>query len=460
MSEQSGVDNIEHDFHQPNSGNENQMLCPIPRDLNSVDALKLNDYQQLGESGCQLAAAVRHRLRFETFLAELSSRFINVSADQVDAQIVWGLQRIVEILDLDRCGLGEVSVDGKQLIVTHSYQLPGIPPSEKILIDSRFPIYSKMVHQGAVIRLPDDLPLDATREREYCRQVGLKSNLTIPLMSMGKVVGGIGFSSFRKTRILLDDLIPRLRLVGDIFTNALTRKRSDQLLATKEQDLRQASERLQQLTSNLIEAQEEERRRIAREMHDDWAQRLAGLGIDLAKLKEHLQPDESALTELDGIHQQLANLSNNVHSLSRQLHPSILEDLGLIEAINSECRAFSEREKILVDFVASQRLTKVELNIGLCLYRVAQEALRNVAKHASVNKVLVELQQVEGELILRIKDHGIGFDQNCKRSSPGLGLSSMEERVALIGGTLLIKSDIDKGTVIEVRVDVESQEQE
>ena len=136
--------------------------------------------------------------------------------------------------------------------------------------------------------MPDDLPPEATEEREYCLQTGMKSNVTIPLMVMGSTVGGIGFSSFRSHRILPDELIPRLRLVGDIFTNALARKRADEALSAKEQLLRQAKDGLRQLNTKLLVSQEEERSRIAREMHDDWTQRLAILGIDAAKLENQL----------------------------------------------------------------------------------------------------------------------------------------------------------------------------
>jgi hypothetical protein len=104
--------------------------------------------------GCPLAADSKQRFQFETLLSELSAKFINVSADQVDSQIKWGLQRIVELLGIDRSGLGQVSADRKQIVVTHSYELPGIPPSAGFMLDSRFPYFAKMVHQGAVIRLP------------------------------------------------------------------------------------------------------------------------------------------------------------------------------------------------------------------------------------------------------------------------------------------------------------------
>ena len=274
------------------------------------------------------------------------------------------------------------------------------------MLDSQFPTYARMIHQGMVIRLPDDMPPDATQEREYFLRVGLKSNVTIPLMVMGTVVGGIGFSSFRSPIRMPDELIPRLRLVGDIFTNALARKRADEALSVKEQSLRRAKDGLRQLAAKLLHSQEEERRRIAREMHDDWTQRLAILGIETAKLERQLDTKATALPLLHAIREQLVSLSEDVHDLSRQLHPSILDDLGLVEALRSECAGFSRREEIAIDYRPGKVPDNVPKDVALCVYRVAQEALRNVAKHAAVKEASLTLVAAETELMLRVQDQG------------------------------------------------------
>lgn len=427
-------------------------ICPVSVMAPQIATMSSGLCHTLEGAGCPLASDVYHRLQFETLLTELSAKFINVPASQVDSQIEWGLRRIVDLLGIDRCGLGQVSGDRKQLVVTHSYQLPGIPPSSKLMLDSQFPTFAKMVHQGLVIRLPDDMPPEATQERTYFRQVGLKSNVTIPLMAMGTVVGGIGFSSFRSQRRLPDELIPRLRLVGDIFTNALARKRADETLSANEQLLRQAKDGLSRLATKLLYSQEEERRRIAREMHDDWTQRLALLGIETAKLEEHLDVNGPALPLLQAIREQLISLSEDVHDLSRQLHPSILDDLGLVEALRSECTGFSRREAIAVDYRPDNVPAKLSKDVTLCVYRVAQEALRNVAKHAAVKEASLTLFANETELMLRVQDQGSGFDPKNGHAQAGLGLSSMEERVRLVQGECSFTSAPGQGTTIEVRV--------
>ncbi len=431
------------------------ITCPVSIVPAGISSQSSDLYGALKDAGCPLAEDFHQRLYFESLLTELSSKFVNVPASQVDSQILWGLQRIVEVLRIDRSGLGQVSADRKEFQVTHSYQMPGVPASANFMLDRQFPFFARKLRQGVVIRLPDDLPPEASEEREYCFQTGMISNVTIPLMVMGSTVGGIGFSSFRSHRILPDELIPRLRLVGDIFTNALARKRADEALSAKEQLLRQAKDGLRQLNTKLLVSQEEERSRIAREMHDDWTQRLAVLGIEAAKLEGQLGTESEALPLVRTIREQLVNLAEDVHELSRQLHPSIIQDLGLAEALRSECNSFTRREKILVDYISENVPTNMPNEIALCIYRVAQESLRNVAKHAAVNKVSLKLVATGRELILNVSDEGVGFQSENGSSQPGIGLSSMEERVHLINGSFVIKSEPGRGTTVEVRVPLE-----
>jgi signal transduction histidine kinase len=187
-------------------------------------------------------------------------------------------------------------------------------------------------------------------------------------------------------------------------------------------------------------------------MHDDWTQRLAVLSIDIAKLEKHLGAPETALPLLRTMQAQLVSLSEDMHALSRQLHPSILDDLGLVEALRSECASFSRREGIVVVYRPEEIPTTLAKDVALCLYRVAQEALRNLAKHARVKEAWVSLSATGPEMLLRVQDKGVGFDLAAVRSEPGLGLSSMEERVRLIQAKLSITSAPERGTTVEVRV--------
>jgi two-component system, NarL family, sensor kinase len=431
------------------------LRCPLPPRPMGVDELNPDLCSFLEDSGCPLASAVQERLRFETMLADLSATFVNLPANQVDSQIELALGRLVEFLEVDRGGLAEVLVNQKQLVITHSYHGPRVPLLPRIIVNDQLPWYAKTIYQGEILRLsklPDDLPPEATQEREYCTQVGLKSHLMIPLKVMGSIAGAIGFGSFIGSRDWPDDLIQRLRLVGEIFTNALARKRADEDLRAREQSLRQTREDLRMLAAKLLHAQEEERRRIAREMHDDWTQRLALLGIDIGKLEKHIGTREKALPLLRTMQEQLVGLSEDMHDLSRQLHPSILDDLGLVEALRSECASFSRRERIEVLYHSEKIPTALPKDVALCVYRVAQEALRNLAKHAGVTEAWVSFIATEEELLLRVEDKGVGFDQAVVPSQPVLGLSSMEERVRLIRAKLSVTSTPGRGTKVEVRV--------
>jgi signal transduction histidine kinase len=247
-------------------------------------------------------------------------------------------------------------------------------------------------------------------------------------------------------------LVQRLRLVGEIFTNALARKRGDEALRAQERALQKTREELRGLAARLIRAQEEERRRIAREMHDDWTQRLAVLAIETTKFEQQLGLSPPGRAQLQEIRVGLVSLAEDVHALSRQIHPSILDDLGLVEALRSECASFTRREGLEVHYQPAEAPTNVSKDVALCLYRVAQEALRNVAKHAAAREALVTLAIEGSDLVLRVQDHGAGFDPAAARSEQGLGLSSMHERVALIQATLSVTSSPGQGTTVEARV--------
>src|SRR5262245_32048156 len=216
---------------------EGHVRCPLPVQPQRLDGITSDLCNVLEEAGCPLAPLVQERLRFETLLAELSATFVNLPADQVDSQIESALQRLVVFLGIERGGLAELLVDEKQLVITHSYHMPGVPLLPRIIVNEQLPWYAKTIYQGEVLRLcrlPDDLPPEVTQEREYCLRVGLKSHLMIPLKVMGSVVGAIGFGSFHRYRDWPDDLIQHLRLVGEIFTNALARKRANTVIGESE----------------------------------------------------------------------------------------------------------------------------------------------------------------------------------------------------------------------------------
>jgi two-component system, sensor histidine kinase and response regulator len=213
---------------------------------------------------------------------------------------------------------------------------------------------------------------------------------------------------------------------------------------------RHAEEAVRRLAGRLLTAQEEERRRVAREMHDDLTQRLAVLAIEAGRLEQELASSGKDSGRLRSMKDQLIRLSTDVHALSRQLHPSILDDLGLADALRSECGSFSQREGIAVRCSLEEVPRGISRDVALCLYRVAQEGLRNIAKHAKAKEAIVSLAASDEGILLSIEDAGAGFVPGQVSGKPGLGLASMEERARLIGGDLSIRSEPGKGTLIEV----------
>jgi PAS domain S-box-containing protein len=205
------------------------------------------------------------------------------------------------------------------------------------------------------------------------------------------------------------------------------------------------------LLRRLVHAQEEERRRIARELHDDLTQRLAVLAIDAGTI-EHLpgSPPEVGI-RARRMHEQLVALSESVHSLSRQLHPSILDDLGLVDALRSECLSLEQRDGIAVKYHARDIPTDLPRGVALCVYRVAQEALRNIARHARSPRASVRLVATRQELVLRVRDWGVGFGPVAPGRS-GLGLESMRERARLTRARLTVRSRPGEGAQITLRV--------
>jgi len=209
-----------------------------------------------------------------------------------------------------------------------------------------------------------------------------------------------------------------------------------------------AEEALADMTRKLIEAQEQERARIGRELHDDINQRLAMLAIEL----DQLQGDPFEVQRrLQNFRKEVVEISNDVQALSHDLHSSKLEYLGVVAGIKSWCKEFAERQTAEIDF-RHDVSSVLPFEIGLTLFRVLQEAVHNAIKHGAVKRIEVQLREESGEIHLVVSDSGRGFDVAAALRGRGLGLTSMRERVRLVNGTIAIDSKPTGGTTIHVRV--------
>lgn len=206
---------------------------------------------------------------------------------------------------------------------------------------------------------------------------------------------------------------------------------------------------LADVSRKLLDAQEKERNRIGRELHDDINQRLAMLAVELEQLQDNPSEVRSRVQEL---RKQTTEISDDVQALSHELHSSKLEYLGAVGGMKSWCKEFGERQGIQIEFKSTEVQTSVAPEVGLCLFRVLQEALHNAAKHSGVKRIEVQLREDSGEIHLVISDLGRGFDWETVMQGRGLGLASMQERVRLVNGTIAIQSKPMGGTTIHVRV--------
>ena len=224
-------------------------------------------------------------------------------------------------------------------------------------------------------------------------------------------------------------------------------------LSESQEKLRQSHTQIRQLLGKLINAEEAERRRISRELHDDLNQKIATLSMGISQLKRKLpMPEPTLVVELDQLRENAATLTNDVRTLSHQLHPAVLEHLGLVSALESYISNFKAEEQIDVVLTAEMGTERIPFQVSICLYRVALEALRNVSRHSGASSAAISLKRFDGAIELQVADSGKGFDVESFKNGGGLGLVSVEERLRLLQGSCEIYSAPGRGTRMVVRV--------
>ena len=223
-------------------------------------------------------------------------------------------------------------------------------------------------------------------------------------------------------------------------------------------DRKLAEEALSHVSHRLIEAQEQERSRIARELHDDIGQRLSLLVVELERLQQNSYDTPAEVcVRIDELRKQALEIVTDVQSLSHELHSSKLEYLGIVPAMRGFCKELSQQQRVEIDFQSHDVPNPVSHDISLCLFRVLQEALHNSVKHSGVHHFEARLWGASGQIHLEVRDTGSGFDSEAIKESRGLGLISMQERLRLLDGTLSIESQPTSGTTIYARVPLSAE---
>jgi signal transduction histidine kinase len=248
----------------------------------------------------------------------------------------------------------------------------------------------------------------------------------------------------------------QLFLIGGLITQRARRRGAERALLARETTLRTSYERIRQLNGRLISAQEAARSDIARELHDDVCQELVGMTMVVSRLRRasgQLQED-STQEALCALESTVIGVVEGIRRLSHDLHPATLRLIGLPAALRAHCIEVEQRHDLQVCFSTWGNLEGIPPDVALCLFRIAQEALRNAAVHGEARQLTVALARVSGGIQLTVRDNGRGFDFDAMRQQGGLGLISLEERARLVGGTVRILSSPNHGTTIRVRVPV------
>jgi len=493
-------------------------------------------------------------------ISEIATNFINVRWQEIDGQIQRGLEQVRRLLQVDRASVFEFE-SSKGFTLRYSVVNPElkmeIAPAH--ISSEQVPWSLPQLLRGEIILINDlnELPQNA-REKETFGHRPVCSAAIVPLGTEGSVAGVLTLVSLVALKTWPHAVMPQLKILGEIFHNALQRKHAMQALAESElrfrhtadsapmlvwmsgvdklrtyfnqgwleftgrkleeemgegwvkgvhpedveaclftynhsfdarqplrmeyrlrrrdgvyrwvldigvprfdaeksflgfvgscvdiTDRKSAEEAVLNFSGKLINAQEEERRRIARELHDDVGQRLALLSIELDKLRN--APQAPLQANASSLWNQTTDIANIVRQMSHNLHASGLDLLGLPAALGALCREFTQGEPIEINFTHDNVPDRVRPEVKLCFYRVVQEALQNVSKHSHARGVKIELKAGDGDLKLLIMDDGVGFAAD-QGPILGLGLASMKERLKSIGGTIKVSSGPTRGTIIE-----------
>ena len=281
--------------------------------------------------------------------------------------------------------------------------------------------------------------------------VKIRSFCSVPILSSSEgVLGTVGLYS-DDSREPDEQETEVARNAAHLASVAIEHAHAREALTKSEASLRESHEEIRHLAARLIAAQEQERQRVSRELHDGLNQELAALSFEIGRLRTEVPEEQPGMrNRLGELQARAIALIDDARRMSHELHPSTLEHLGLVAAIRAYCNEVSRRGETTVRFDSIHPPERIAPPAALCLFRVVQEGVQNAAKHSSATVVQVTLRGSDYSLTLAISDDGRGFD--TERTNGGLGLISMAERVRVIGGEFSIRSSLNKGTRLEVRL--------
>jgi len=285
----------------------------------------------------------------------------------------------------------------------------------------------------------------------------IKSLVSVPLKSKGKVVGVMNIGAYRKDFLSKED-IPLLQSIGSTVGIAAENALLFKEVRSKSSEVESERTKLKHLTEKLVRAQEEERKKISRELHDETGQLMSTLQIDLGIVRRELPPGKRELKEIfDNALSLVDRTLSEIRRISSHLHPSVLDTLGLIPAIKSYVEDYRKRFDVTIEFNYTGLDGRMDHNIETAIYRCVQESVTNAIKHSGTKYLCLNLVKSPDKMIAMIKDEGKGFDVaqvSSRNSKTGLGLLGIKERVSLMGGRVKINSRVGSGTSIRIEIPV------
>jgi signal transduction histidine kinase len=399
----------------------------------------------------RLLELLDERLRFETMLSRLSADFIHLPAEEIDGQIERGLRQIVEFLDIERSCLTQFSEDGGELWVTHSYTIPGFAPFPHVDLAALLPWYTTQIRRGDVLRLarlPEEAPPEAVHEREQvAREGGPRSHLSIPFRVGESILGGIGFGSFRRELDWPDELVQSLQLVGEVFANALARRRAEEKASRLREQLAQVARvtLMGELAASI--AHEVNQPLCAIVSNAQAAQRLLAGGFDAAEVGEALQDISQDGQRASAVIARIRGLLQKAPTTRAPVDLNeILREAAALMRVDLARRGIALRLELAEGLPAALgdrvQLQQVILNLMVN----AAEAMGPAARGRR-ELVLRSTRDETGAVVAAVQDSGMGLDPRTagrvfdaffttRPGSLGMGLAICKSIVEAHGGRI------------------------
>ncbi|QUM87770.1 sensor histidine kinase [Moritella sp. 36] len=381
-------------------------------------------------------------LSIEQFTFEVSNWLLENDTIDLLTAIESSLTAFLPYIQVQRMSLVRLTPDnrfeGALAVAAPGYNPVSLPAQ------GLYSPYLEQISKGELIIAEGNL-LDIINHDELLlkKMEGIISHIVVPFRVRGRIWGGITASRYIEPVHWHEDAITGIRSFGQILACTYERYAYWEKLQHK-------NEKLELLSHHLMDSQETERRLLSRELHDNFSQRMALLTIKASSLSQTLTVD-SDKQSANALHHEIQNLAKDMQALSRSLHPAILEDLGLITALKAECRRISTIKNIDMQTLFDP-IPTLNKELSLNLYRILQETLNNVTKHAQASAVFVLMQYNEGNLHFQIIDDGIGCNLDLNQARGSIGLISIQERAQLFNGTAAFTSPEDGGFIVDIMI--------